>query len=137
MRTGIPAKGETPSVATTTNLGFASALLALGFELKKKPMKISDGKKTVYSFHFTDRNESGGNNLSFSDMAAAWRDGRKWVAKNPEHPMAYLICAYDNRNWLLDNLKKFTRIALVRDGDKLRFVPVDADQETKDAILSI
>ena len=136
MRTGTPKNGSTPSVATTTNLGFASALLALGFELKKKPMAISDGSKTSYSFLFTDRNESGGGDLSFRDMAAAWREGIPWTRRNPDHPMSYLICAWDNRNWLLDNFKKFTRIALVRDGEKLRFVPVDADEKTREAILS-
>ena len=118
----------------TQNTTLAAALTAVGVPLDPvKPFEtFIDNGREVLVYYFQPASEDG--KMITTKLIEAWSD-REWHKHNPEHPFAYIKCAFENRNRLVDLVKKRSPIALVRKGKKTAFLSLDADSSLQDIIL--
>lgn len=105
----------------TRSTNLASALIAMGIEPHTQPfqhMERDDGSKFT-SWQFKSKSECG--KWDTLKLINAWRDGEEWVKENEEHPFAYLVCAFKNREMLMDILNEATpTVTIKRDGKTWR-----------------
>jgi len=112
---------------STDNLALASAILAMGIPLQTEALKIQkDNGKTKYVFLFEDSNEDG--DVKTNDLIKAWNDP-DFPANNTEDPFAFIICAFRNREKMLDELKQHKGYLEVKEGGRIALVSKDATAE--------
>lgn len=113
----------------TTNTDLAAALAALGIPLRKHfPVRQLEGARgRQLCFYFEERSLDG--RFETADMIRVWRDP-DFLAKFPEHPMAYLSAAFQNRSRLLDYVKSGVPMFVHERGKKIAFIPANSDGAT-------
>jgi hypothetical protein len=124
--------------AGTTNTLLAAALSAVGIPFHRtraSAIVTGDGIRGNHriTWYFEARSLCG--KYSTKELIAAW-DDRDWHQRNPEHPFAYIKCASQNHQRLIDHLKQDTPLGLVRKGDKVALVSMNASQHVQDVIFS-
>jgi hypothetical protein len=103
--------------------------------MERKPLETVEGKRRSFVFYFAETDPTG--RFKYTEMAAAWNAGVEWAVAHPEHPLAYLICAWDNRNGLLDRIKEFSRMMVAREGEKLWIIPEGMDRDEVEKLMSL
>ena len=123
------------SSTATSNTGLAAALTAVGIPLASKPFiqVVGDGirgERTVWFFEPV----SLCGKYKTKDLIAAWDDAC-WHHANPEHPFAYIKCALQNRERLVDKVKQNVPLACVKRRGKIAFIPLNASPREEDFFL--
>lgn len=120
----------------TTNTQLAAALAAMGIPFDTKPSSIVTGDGITGSsritWYFAAKSDDGV--YSTAELIAAW-DDRDWHRKHPNHPFAYIKCAMQNYQRLLDRLKSDTPIGCIRQRGKIALVSLNASQQVQDSIF--
>lgn len=131
--------GEIPILQSsgTSNTVLAAALTAMGIPLHtEKPLSVATGDGIAASgrvtFYFEQRSLCG--QYTTAELIAAWED-KDWHDKHPEHPFAYIKCAFQNYARLLDKVKKEVPLGIVRKHKKLAIVSLNASQHLQDVIF--
>lgn len=127
----------TSSESGITNTMLAAALAAIGIPFDDHRAfsqvhgdGISSGGRTTW--YFQEKSECG--KYSTAELIRAW-DDREWHAMHPDHPFAYIKCAFENHSRLVDKLKQDTPLGLVRKRGKIALVSLAASQRTQDLIF--
>jgi hypothetical protein len=118
----------------TTDLALAAALAALGIPFDDLPFVSTKSTKGEH-FVFLFKAVSNCGKFHTSDMARAW-ESEAWHVENPEHPFAYIKCAFKNREALLDKVKSAAPLIVVPKNGKLAIVSADASPELQTSIFS-
>lgn len=120
----------------TTNTLLAAALAAMGVQFAEKPNSIVTGDGIAgshrISWYFAETSECGKYNTKA--LIAAWED-KAWHEKNPDHPWAYIKCAFENHTRLVDKLKQGSPLGMVRRRGKIALVSLNATKATQDIIF--
>lgn len=113
-----------------------AALIALGIMPAEGPQiyigETRDGtpKQTWYL-----ERESQCGRFKTAEMIAAWSDP-KWHEANPEHPLAYIKCAFVNTTMCINHIKQSMPMQVVRGrGGKLGLIGPDDTPKSTDHIL--
>jgi hypothetical protein len=119
----------------TNDLAMAAALAALGIPFKDKEpfIKVRTARGEQYQFFFEKVSACG--KFKTNDLMRAWNDD-KFHDKNPEHPFAYIKCAFKNRDGLLDVVKKSVGMVMIEKNGKIAIISENASKELKDKIFS-
>jgi hypothetical protein len=122
--------------AHTTNTMLAAALAAMGIEFDEhRPFSTATGDGICaggrVTFYFKERSNCG--QFETRQLIKAWED-RTWHEQNPDHPWAYIKCAFENHSRLVDKIKHDTPLGLVRRHKKLSIVSLGASQATQDLV---
>ena len=94
----VKTHAETVSV---TDIKLASSLMALGIPpVPGEEVSITTGDANRVTFNFLSHGEG---DMSADAIVAAWRQEREsarreddWSHQNPDHPLSFLMCAWDN-----------------------------------------
>jgi len=124
------------SSTATSNTCLAAALTAVGIPLAVKPFiqVVGDGVKGERTVWFFEPASLCGK-YQTKKLIAAWND-EAWHIANPEHPFAYIKCAMNNREKLVDKVKQHIPMACIRRRGKILFLPLNASPRTEDFFLS-
>ena len=109
-------------------------MLALGIPFAAIPHEVRSNRGTTYTFFFEDSDASG--QFKFRDMLAAWNQGEEFIDNNPEHPMSYIMGAFENRNVLLDRIKDFKQFVMMESNGKIKLINADAAEDDVKELLS-
>lgn len=118
------------------NLSLAAALLAIGVPFDDNTpfvttKKLDGGSETL--FFFKDCSMCG--KYSTLQLINDWNDAEFHI-HNPEHPWAYISCAFKNRDGLLDQVKKSAEVVIIEKNGKLAVISKDASLDTQKKIIS-
>jgi hypothetical protein len=119
----------------TNDLALAAALAAMGIPFASLPFVHSKSAKggDSYLFFFKDVSECG--KYRTGELSKAWNDA-EWHTKNPEHPFSYVLCAFKNREALLDKVKQSAPLVVIEKAGKMAIVSANASPELQTAIFS-
>jgi len=120
---------------STTDLALAAALAALGIPFDDNHPVVSTKSTKGEHFVFLFKAVSNCGKFHTHDMLKAW-ECETWHTENPEHPFAYVSCAFKNREALLDKVKQSAPLIVVPKGDKLAIISANASPELQTAIFS-
>ena len=124
-----------PGSLETTNTSLAASLCAIGIPLRKgNPCRLITGDRGDRHCYFFEAQSTCGLYRTV-EMIRAWNDP-EFHRKNPEHPLAYLKVAFENRSRLIDYIKRGTRIAAVEKGSKVAFIPLNASDELQRKVFA-
>jgi hypothetical protein len=118
------------------NLSLAAALLSIGIPFDEATPFITTKKFDGASetlFFFQENSICG--QYSTMAMINAWNDNEFHI-KNPEHPFAYIACAFKNRDGLLDKVKQSAEMVVIEKNGKLAVISKAASIETQTKIFS-
>ena len=118
------------------NLSLAAALLAIGIPFDEATPFITTKKLDGASetlFFFGETSMCG--NYSTMQMINAWNDPQFHIMY-PEHPFAYIACAFKNRDGLLDKVKQSADMVVIEKNGKLAVISKAASVETQTKIFS-
>jgi hypothetical protein len=123
------------SYIQTNNLALASGLLALGIPFHEETpfIKARSTKGEQYTFFFQDISNCG--NFKTSEMMKAW-DDRAFATNNPEHPLSYIRCAYQNKEGLLDKVNQDLDLVVIEKNGKLAIISKNASAELQEKVFS-
>lgn len=119
-----------------SDLSLAAALAALGiaFQEEQPFVKIKTVKGgDQYRFFLKDVSQCG--TYKTGQMVSAWNDDG-WHLANPEHPFAYIKCAFKNRDGLLDVVKKSSALIVLEKNGKMAIISQNASPELQNKIFS-
>lgn len=119
---------------STSDLALAAALFSLGIPMTEEPVKTSNEDGIVYTFYVGGESEDGKYNTM--EMVAAWVNP-VWHDENPDHPLAYMKSAFENRNILLDIVKQCKHYVQVISKGKIKMIPYAASKEEVKKLLKI
>jgi len=122
------------SYIQTNDLALASVLLSLGIPFADTPfMKTRTVRGEQYSFFFQEVSNCG--QFKTLEMMKYWNDPDFHV-NNPEHPLAYMKCAYQNKEGLLDKINKGLDLVVIEKNGKMAIVSKNASEELQSKIFS-
>jgi hypothetical protein len=126
----VPDAATTPRLQTD-DLELAACLLACGIPLWRD-MPI-ERRGTELSFFFHAASPCG--QFHTRHLMLAWQDAH-WHIAHPEHPFAYLSCAFENRRRLLREVKqKVPMVTFLRAGYP-QFLSLNADPKTESTFMA-
>lgn len=124
----------TEGFISTTNLALASALLAIGIDFQEPAfVKARTVKGDQFTFFF--KNVSTCGQYDTIQMMNAWNDER-YHLENPESPFAYIKCAFNNREALMDKIHQGIDLVVLEKNGKLAVVSKNADVDLQTKIIS-
>lgn len=116
------------------DLSLVSCLLALGIPFCEQPfIKVKTVKGEQYKFFLQESSTCG--EFQTLKMMNAWNDPQFHI-DNPEHPLAYMKCAYTNRNGLLDVVNQSVELVVIEKNGKKAIISKDASEDLKAKIFS-
>lgn len=127
----VKTHAETISV---TDLKLASSLMALGVPpVPGEEVSMTTGDINRISFNFLPQGDmSGPNAMTADQIISAWNQERsatcreeEWSHQNPEHPLSYMMCVWDNYLCVRDYVKRTKPKVLLRKGNSYGLI----DQE--------
>jgi hypothetical protein len=118
------------------NLSLAAALLAIGIPFDEATpfmttKKLDGSSETLFFFKETSMCGQYGT----LQMINAWNDSSFHI-NNPEHPFAYIACAFKNRDGLLDKVKQSADMVVIEKNGKLAVISKAASLETQNKVFS-
>lgn len=118
----------------TNNLALAAALLSVGIPFGETPFTLTKSNKggDNYTFFFGEKSECG--KYSTDELMKAWYDDA-WHVENPEHPFAYVKCAFQNRERLLDKVNQGAPLIVIEKNGKLAILSSNTSEETQEKIF--
>ena len=90
---------------SVTDIKLAASLMALGISpVPGEEVNLLTGDEKHLSFNFLPHAiTAGGCRMTAEDIIQAWKQERRaktreeeWSHQNPDHPLSYLMCAWDN-----------------------------------------
>jgi hypothetical protein len=123
-------------LATRNTILFA-ALTALGIpplpELCGEFVENVNGRpRSVTVWRMADRSIDG--RYQTAEMIQAWED-KDFSRKNPEHPLAYIMCAFENHTRSIEFVKDQGPIAVIRRNGKIGLITKHTSPEHKRQII--
>ena len=121
----------------TSDINLAAALAACGiplydFQDGSPPFaKVQSKHGTTYNFYFEHESNDG---LMTVDLVAAWYDAT-YIDANPEEPFAYIKAYHDNKNALIDLVKKASSIVIIEKGRKFALISSNAPEDIKQSLF--
>ena len=121
----------------STNTLLAAALAAMGVPLHDKSISsVTTGDGIAGSgrvtWYFEAQSLCGKHRTA--QLVEAW-ENKAWHEQNPEHPFAYIKCAFENHSRLLDKIKRDVPLGLVKRRGKIAIVSLSASQHFQDVIF--
>ena len=130
-RPSTPEESTTPRLQTD-DLELAAALLACGLPLWRDfPMERREGSRL--SFFFMPASPCGA--FHTRELMLAWQQA-DWHEQNPEHPLAYVRCVFENRRRLVRLLRGTTPTACFHRGGFPQFLTVNADPAVEKSFMT-
>jgi hypothetical protein len=122
------------SYIETSDLALVSALLALGIPLSEETpfIKVTTTYGKNYKFFLQESSACGTYNTQH--IINAWHD-KDFANSNPEHPLAYIKCAYQNKEALLDVVKQSHDLVVMERNGKLIIISENASKELQEKIF--
>lgn len=122
------------AIFQTTNLRLASILTTLGYEFENPAcpatrIKRESGEESTV-FHFKANHPASAQQAG-EVMRWATTDAEKFCEKNPEHPVAYMLAAFHNRDELLGVVKKTPRQIVFERNGKIISISENATEADK------
>jgi len=119
----------------TSDLSLAAALAALGIQFNTEThfIKVSTQSGEQYKFFFEGLSNCG--KYKTGEMLKAWND-EQFHHDNPEHPFAFIKCAFKNRDGLLDVVKKSAGLVMLEKNGKVAILSSNASKEFQNKIFS-
>lgn len=119
----------------TNDLSLAAALAAVGIPFSEETpfVKTKTVNGETYKFFFQEGSPCGTYRTGF--LVGAWND-EQFHLNNPEHPFAYIKCAFNNRNGLLDVVKKSQDLVVIERNGKIAIISKNASDDLKEKIFS-
>lgn len=123
------------SYIETKNLSLAAALITLGVPLSDETpfVKIKSVQGEQYTFYFEDVTACG--QYRTIDLIKAW-DNATFQEDEPEHPFAYISCAFKNREKLLDTVKQAIALVLIQKNGKGALVSENSSEALRSNLFS-
>lgn len=75
-----------------------------------------------------------GETISQAEFLKRWND-RKWLAENPDHPIAFIRAYQDNLTSLRDQIKQATPTIKITRGGRTAFIPANATEAERQKLL--
>ncbi len=123
---------------STTNTWLAAALAAIGIAPDlQRPLTavVAEGRSGPrVTWYFAPRSLCG--KYDTGAMIKAW-DDPTFSDRNPEHPLAYLKCGFQNHARLVDLIKRDTPLLMVRRNGKVAFVRRDTPERETDRLFRL
>lgn len=114
-------------VDRTQNIELAACLSTLGFRLIDMTRLVGDGlgqqADGVVTWRFAPESDDG--KYTINEVMAAWNNDAWLTDPNNEHPLAYIICAFRNRQRHLDWIKQGRAMVAVKSGQRWALIPED------------
>jgi hypothetical protein len=114
-------------VDRTQNIELAACLSTLGFKLIDMTRLVGDGlgqqADGVVTWRFAPVSDDG--KYTINEVMAAWNNDAWLTDPNNEHPLAYIICAFRNRQRHLDWIKQGRAMVAVKSGQRWALIPED------------
>ena len=127
---------KTQKLYHTLNLTVADILLTLGFKLETFTHIVRSDNKESKEFWFAAESDK----CEFqADKVAhyATKGARELEAINPEHPILWIKAALENRNQLIDIIKKSPRMVTIYNGEKTALIAETASAETRRQVAEL
>lgn len=122
------------SYIEVADLSLVSCLLALGIPFCDEPfIKVKTEKGEQFKFFLKGESECG--DYKTLEMIKAWYS-EDFHVENPEHQLAYMKCAYQNRHGLLDVINKQVELVVIEKNGKKAVISKNASEDLKRKILS-
>jgi hypothetical protein len=122
------------SFISINSLALASALLAVGVPFCDTPfMKSRTLKGEQYTFFFKESSACGA--YQTLDLLKAW-DDPLFHERNPEHPLSYIRCAYQNKEGLLDKVNQGLDLVVIEKNGKMAIISKNASADLQNKVFS-
>lgn len=139
----MPATGIKKFAATisVTDIKLAASLLALGIPpVPREEVNITTGDANRVSFNFLSHGEG---DMSAEEIIEAWKQEREartreeeWSYQNPDHPLSYLMCGWDNYLTIRNYVKWAKPTVFIKRGKSVALIdPERGDKKLNDFIL--
>lgn len=115
-------------VDRTNNIELAACLSTLGFKLIDMTRLVGDAVDSrhadgVVTWRFAPVSDDG--KYTINEVMAAWNNDAWLTDPQNEHPLAYIVCAFRNRQRHLDWIKQGRAMVAVKSGQRWALVPED------------
>ena len=130
---------------SVTDIKLAASLMALGISpVPGEEVNLVTGDAKHLSFNFLPHGiAEGGCGMSADDIVAAWKQEREaktrqeeWSYQNPDHPLSYLMCAWDNFLCVRSFVRKAKASHYIRRGKSVALIdPERTPKHMQDLIL--
>ena len=140
-----PAIKKGATTVSVTDIKLAASLMALGIPpVPGEEVNLTTGDVNHVSFNFLPWSTSeDADSLSADDIVAAWAQEREattredeWSYQNPNHPLSYLMCAWDNFLCVRDYVRKARPKIYIQRGKSVALIdPERTTQKEQDYIL--
>ena len=125
-------KGQ--ATISITDIKLAASLMALGVSpVPGEEVNFITGDANHLSFNFLPHPISGPiSNIGGNEIIAAWKQEREatsreeeWSHQNPEHPLSYLMCGWDNYLTILSYVRSAKAAVYLKKGNSVALIDVD------------
>lgn len=121
---------------TTSDIKLAASLMACGIPpVPREEVDMLTGDSCGNRVRFNFLPVAANGQFQTEDLMRAWKDGDKFIAANPEHPMAYLMAAWRNFTGLRDYVTKANPKLYIEKGSSVAVVDPNDSQEIQDHFL--
>ena len=129
------------ATVSVTDIKLAASLMALGIPpVPGEEVSITTGDANRVAFNFLPHGEG---DMSADAIIAAWNQEREarcrkdeWSFQNPDHPLSYLMCAWDNFLLTRNYVRKAAPMVYMKRGKSVALLhPTDTPKELEAYIL--
>ena len=129
------------ATVSVTDIKLAASLMALGIPpVPGEEVAITTGDANRVAFNFLPHGEG---DMSAEAIWAAWRQEREarcredeWSHQHPDHPLSYLMCAWDNFLCIRDYVRTATPKVYMKRGKSVALIdPERGPKKLTDYIL--
>ena len=140
----MPAIKKYAPTVSVTDIKLAASLMALGVPpVPGEEVSITTGDANRVAFNFLPNGSSSDPTMSADAIVAAWKQERdaktreeEWSFQTPDHPLAYLMCAWDNFLCVRDYVRKANAKVYIKKGRSVALIdPVRAPTRVQEHIL--
>ena len=115
------------TTVSVTDIKLAASLMALGIPpVPGEEVSLTTGDANRVTFNFLTH---GDGDMSADAIVAAWKQEREarcrqdeWSYQNPDHPLSYLMCAWDNFLCVRDYVRKANPKVYIKRGKSVALV---------------
>jgi len=133
------------ATVSVTDIKLASTLMALGIPpVPGEEVSITTGDVKRITFNFLSHSVSSeGVTMTTDAIIRAWHQERdatcredEWSYKNPDHPLSYLMCSWDNYLCVRNYIRNATAKVYMRRGKSVALIdPKRASKRQQEHIL--
>ena len=119
---------------SVTDIKLAASLMALGISpVPGEEVTLVTGDAKHLSFNFLPYHVLGSiSNIGANEIIAAWKQERaatsreeEWSYQHPEHPLSYLMCAWDNYLTIMSYVRNAKAAVYLKKGKSVALIDVD------------